>query len=54
MNNRIVNFAVKKAIREEARGVPHGPLGIYLFASLGTVGIINNQFTPPRLTLTQS
>ena len=54
MNNRIVNFAVKKAVGEEVQGDLYGPLGISLFAPLGTVNNINNQFTPPHLTLTQS
>ena len=45
MNNRIVNFAVKKAVSEEAQGALYGPLEIDIFAPLGTN--INNQFTPP-------
>ena len=47
MNNRIVNFAVKKAVGEEARGACYGPLGVGIFVPLGTVGNINKQFTPP-------
>ena len=47
MNNRIVNFAVKKTISEEACSARYGPLGIGIFAPLGTVNNINRQFTPP-------
>ena len=54
MNNRIVNFAVKKAVSEETQGALYGTLGIDILAPLGTVGNINKQFTPPHLTLTQS
>ena len=47
MNNRIVNFAVKKWVSEDTRGALYTSLAIGIFAPLGTFANINKQFTPP-------
>ena len=54
MNDQIVNFAVKNITSEDTRGSYHALSVIGAFATLNTVGDINNCYTPPHHGLTTS